>query len=51
MKREETVKKASQKEAEIHRKALRRRNKLAFSEDTCLEKKIVRLEVIQKKLW
>ena len=37
-------------EAEIQRKALRRRKNLAFSEDTCLEKKRVRSKVIPRKV-
>ena len=37
--------------AEIQSKALRRGKNLAFSEDTCLEKKRVRSKVIPKKGW
>ena len=37
-------------EAEIQRKALRRRKNLAFSEDTCLEKERVRLKVTPRKV-
>ena len=37
-------------EAEIQRKALRQGKKLAFSEDTCLEKERVRSKVTQEKL-
>ena len=37
-------------EAEIQRKALKRGKNLAFSEDTCLEKKIVQLKVTQRKV-
>ena len=37
-------------EAEIQRKALRRRKNLAFSEDTCLEKERVRSKVTQRKV-
>ena len=36
-------------EAEIQRKALRRRKNLAFSEDTCLEKERVRSKVTARK--
>ena len=38
------------KEAEIQRMALRRGKKLAFSEDTCLEKEKVRLKVTPRKV-
>ena len=37
-------------EAEIQRKALRREKKLAFSEDTCLEKEKVRSKVTPRKV-
>ena len=37
-------------EAEIQRKALRRGKNLAFSEDTCLEKKKVRSKVTPRKV-
>ena len=37
-------------EAEIQRKALRRRKHLAFSEDTCLEKERVRSKVTPRKV-
>ena len=37
-------------EGEIQRKALRRGKNLAFSEDTCLEKKRVRSKVIPRKV-
>ena len=37
-------------EAEIQRKALRRGKNLAFSENTCLEKKRVRLKVTPRKV-
>ena len=37
-------------EAEIQRKALRRGNNLAFSEDTCLEKKRVQSKVTPRKV-
>ena len=37
-------------EAEIQRKALRRGKNLAFSEDTCLEKKRVRSKVAPRKV-
>ena len=37
-------------EAEIQRKALRRGQNLAFSEDTCLEKERVRLKVTPRKV-
>ena len=37
-------------EAEIQRKALRRGNDLAFSEDTCLEKESVRSKVTPRKV-
>ena len=37
-------------EAQIQRKALRRRKKLAFSEDTCLEKERVRSKVTPRKI-
>ena len=39
-----------QEEAEIQRKAWRRRKNLAFSEDTCLVKERVRLKVTSKKV-
>ena len=38
------------KEVEIHRNALKQRKKLAFSKDTCLEKKIVQSKVIPRKV-
>ena len=37
-------------EAEIQRKALKRRKNLAFSEDTCLEKERVRSRVSPRKV-
>ena len=37
-------------EVEIQRKALRRGKNLAFSEDTCLEKEIVRSKVTPRKV-
>ena len=40
----------SHEEAEIQRKALRRGKNLAFSEDTCLEKKRVRSKVTPRKV-
>ena len=40
----------SHDEAEIQRKALRRGKNLAFSEDTCLEKKRVRSKVTPRKV-
>ena len=37
-------------EAEIQRKALKRRNNLAFSEETCLEKERVQSKVTPRKM-
>ena len=37
-------------EAELHRKALRRRENLVFSKETCLEKQRVRLMVTPRKV-
>ena len=42
--------KGPHQEAEIQRKALRRGKNLAFSEDTCLEKKRVRSKVTPRKV-
>ena len=42
--------KGPHEEAEIQRKALRRGNNLAFSKDTCLEKKRVRLKETPRKV-
>ena len=48
--RERDFLKRPREEAEIQRKALRRENNLAFSEDTCLEKERVRSKVAPKKI-
>ena len=47
---EEDSLKGPHEEAKIQRKAWRRGKNLAFSEDTCLKKKIVRLNVTPRKV-
>ena len=50
MQKREGLLRVAHEEAEIQRKALRRGNNLAFSEDTCLEKKSVRSKVTTRKV-
>ena len=42
--------KGAHEEAEIQREALRRRKNLAYSKDTCLEKKLVWSKVTSRKV-